>query len=149
MRLLRLMRMLGPGVHLELRDHLVSQLILGQHAPHGFFNDQFRLALQSRFGRDGSLARVPGVPTVFFLLPLFAGHLHFLGIDDDDDAYIDAVIPDRRAQQGPKTAVDQEVEILERQIDGFGLSFKILNGHRPQPEAIDGALGELTRAPEP
>ena len=77
-------RMFGSGVDFELGEHGATELVFGKHTADGFGENHLGLLRLAIFGRDGALACVAGVPSVFFLLPLLAREADFLDVDDDD-----------------------------------------------------------------
>jgi hypothetical protein len=84
-RLLRVVRMLGALVDLELGCHLAAELGLGEHALDGFLEDllgatgeQLDEALFTQAAGEA------GVAAVQLLASLHAGEVDLLGIDDDD-----------------------------------------------------------------
>lgn len=75
------MRMFRAFEDFQVRQHLGSQLVLGQHAANGVFNDVFRMRRQAMFRLFRTLTGVTRKPSVFLLLPLFAGEFHLFAIE--------------------------------------------------------------------
>ena len=80
------MRMLRASVHLELLQHSVTKLVLGQHAAHGHHDEALRLLTQHIAESGGPEAADPaGVTAVQLVGHLGAGHLDLLAVDHDDE----------------------------------------------------------------
>src|SRR5688572_23270818 len=78
--------MRGPGVALELLDHLVAQRALGEHALDGLLERaarEPRLHLLERRRRDA--AGVSGMAMVELVLRLVAGDADLLDVGHDDE----------------------------------------------------------------
>lgn len=78
--------MIRSGVDLELAAHLAAELVLGEHALHGTFDDGLGTTLAQRvegFGLDA--ARIPGMAILDLALALARGDSHLLGVDDNNE----------------------------------------------------------------
>ena len=78
------MWVLGARVNFQFIEHFRRELVLRQHAPNGFADDELWAAIAAMFGRLGSQTVVAGVPVVFLGLPLLAGKLDFVRVHHDD-----------------------------------------------------------------
>ena len=85
-RLLRIVRMRGALVDLEVGHLLAAERTARNHALHGLLDHTLRiLAVQDlALGTALDPARVTGVPVEDVGVALVAGQLHLLGIDHDD-----------------------------------------------------------------
>ncbi len=85
---LRLVRVIGAGVHLQPLEEPRAQRVVRQHALHGVFDDALRTrGQQLLLGNALEAARVLGVPPVL-LLAHIARDLHLGGIHDDDEVAV-------------------------------------------------------------
>ena len=76
----------GPGVHLELLEHLAAELVLGEHAPDGLLDDLAGVLVQLLADRRrGETAGVAGVAVHQLVGQLVAGERDLLRVDDDDE----------------------------------------------------------------
>src|SRR5262249_4484117 len=81
-RLLRGVRVLGPGVDLELADELTAQAVVREHALDGQLDGLLRALGQQLLVAGGAQAtRVAGVPVGHLGLPLVAGQRHLARVD--------------------------------------------------------------------
>src|SRR5262245_28624145 len=82
-RLLRGVRVLVARVDLELLHQRAPERRAGQHAAHGVLDEALRVA---RGGLAGRVRLEPadehGVVDVLLVVPLLAGQLHLVGVDD-------------------------------------------------------------------
>src|ERR1700722_19060148 len=87
LRLLRLMRMLGARVYLQLVEHPPAKTVLRQHPAYGdFYQALGFLGFEDLArGRGADAARIGGMPVVNLFLEFLAGQLDLGGIDDDDE----------------------------------------------------------------
>ena len=83
LRLLRRVRVIGPGIDLQLLDHLVRQLILRQHSADRVIDQIFRFSLFAVAVAFESQPGIAGVPGVMAVIHLFARHRHLFGVDHD------------------------------------------------------------------
>ncbi len=84
-RLLRVVRMLGTLINLELGGHLAAQLALRKHALDGLLEDRFGAAgEQLGVALFTQAAGEAGVTAIQLLRTLHAGEVDLFGIDDDD-----------------------------------------------------------------
>src|SRR6266567_2880742 len=85
-RLLRLVRMVGPRINLELAQHLPAQRVLREHAPDRLLDGPFRVpGQQVAVGNRAQPARVAGVPVRALVGELVAAERDLLGVDDDHE----------------------------------------------------------------
>lgn len=84
-RVLGGVRMIRPRVDLQLLDHLICQLVLGQHPANGMVNQIFWLSLLAITIAFKLQAWVPGVPRVVASVHFLAGHRDFFRVGDDDE----------------------------------------------------------------
>src|SRR5580700_8393723 len=86
LRLLRLVRVIGPCVDLELAQRLAAERVLGQHPPDGLLHRPLRVAgHQARVRHRPEAARVTRVPVGVLLLQLAAGQRDLGRVDHDDE----------------------------------------------------------------
>src|SRR5690625_53130 len=85
-RLLRFMRMLGPGIDAEIRELRPAEPPARHHALDRLLDDALRmLAIQNLLGRAvADAAGISRVPVIDLVLALVARQLHLVRIDDDD-----------------------------------------------------------------
>src|SRR6478735_3774373 len=84
--LLGLVRVVRPGVDLQLLQNLTAELVLGQHAPHGLLDGLAGVLLEDLADRGGrEAARVTGVAVGELGRLLGAGQGDLLRVDDDDE----------------------------------------------------------------
>src|ERR1700758_3341789 len=79
-----LVRMLPAAIYLQLAEHLLAQLRLGEHARDGVLDDLLRLpvkALTECFRSQST--RVSGITPIQLLLGFHARYPDLLGVDDD------------------------------------------------------------------
>ena len=79
------MRMLRPGIHLQVTQLSGTQTRAGKHALDSFFDDEFGLFLEVL--RRSGYPHAPGIARMADILlvrKLVAGQLHLLGVDNDD-----------------------------------------------------------------
>src|SRR5689334_2878258 len=80
------MRVIGPGVHLQLGQLLAGEAVARQHPLHGLADHFLRPALEHFAEAPGpDPARVAAVAPVGLLRQLVAGDADLLGVDDDDE----------------------------------------------------------------
>lgn len=80
------MRMLGRRVNAQVGHLHTAQTVAGDHTLNSLDHDALGMcAFQNLLGRALlDAARVAGVPVVDLVVALVAGHLHLVGVDDDD-----------------------------------------------------------------
>src|SRR5262249_38581130 len=84
--LLRGVRVLRAGVHLEFADELPAQPVVGQYALHRKLDGALGSLGEQLLVPDGAQpARVAGVPVGHLGLPLVAGQGHLRRVDHDDE----------------------------------------------------------------
>src|SRR5262249_41512833 len=82
--LLRLVRVLGTGIDLELADHLTAQAVVRDHAFDGQLDGALGVFGQELLvGGGPQTARVAGVAVGEFGRTLVTGQRHLGGVDDD------------------------------------------------------------------
>src|ERR1700679_3533585 len=113
--LLRVVRVVGTLVDLELGGHLAAELALGQHALDGFLEDLLRTANEQLAVLFlAQAAGETGVAAIELLASLHAGDLDLLGVDDDDViAHID-IRRVERVQLARENAGGMRSEAAER-----------------------------------
>src|SRR5690606_41991408 len=81
-----LMRMLGPGVDLQLLDHLAAETVLREHAAHGALDDRLGATpAETLEGLGLDAAGEAGMAVVDLGAALVGGHRDLLGVDHDDE----------------------------------------------------------------
>src|SRR6476619_3347087 len=84
--LLRLVRVLRTGVHLQLLEHLAAETVLREHPPHGRLDRAARVLLEELAERGrGQAARVTGVAVGQLGGRLVTGERDLAGVHDDDE----------------------------------------------------------------
>src|SRR6266568_3097492 len=148
-RLLRLMRVLGSRVDLELAQHLPAESVLGEHALYRLGDGTLGTGRHQVGVRDGpQAARVSGVPVRALVGQLVAGQRDLRRVHDDDEvARVDMRREDRlvlAAQQDSRLA-RQPAEDDVRRIDDMPLSLDIgglraesAHSHEPSRVSPDG-----------
>ena len=78
--------MLGRRVNAQVGHLLAAQTVAGDHALNSLDHDTLGMRAFQHLPRGALLdaARVAGVPVVDLVIALVAGHLHLVGVDDDD-----------------------------------------------------------------
>src|SRR5690606_21951469 len=83
--LLRRVRVLRTGEHVQLLEHLATQGVLGKHALHRELDHPLRTLVQELLEADAlEIAEIAGVVVIELVGHLPAGHADLLGVDHDD-----------------------------------------------------------------
>ena len=83
--LLCLMVVVGTFVNVEITEDGVAETVLREHAAHGVFENEDRLALQLLSNGSGTLAtRIAGIADVVLVSHFVSSEDDFLCIDNDD-----------------------------------------------------------------
>ena len=79
------MRMLAACIHLQVAHLRSPQTRAGQHAFHGFLDNEFGIFFEI-FGRRGqpNASRIARMTDILLVRELLPGQSHLLGVDDDD-----------------------------------------------------------------
>lgn len=135
--LLRGVRVLGTGVHLELGQLGTAEAVLGEHAADGLLHRANRVLLE-KLGVVDSLqtARVTRVAVGDLLLTLVAGEGDLVGVDDDDEVAGVEVVGEARLVLAAQERGGVRGEAAENDVGGVD----------DQPFALDlASLGRKVR----
>src|ERR1700722_320551 len=105
---LRLVRVLGARVHLELAEHLPAEGVLREHALHCLLHSPLRApGHELGVGHGAQATRIARVPVSHLVPQLVAAERHLLGIDDDDEV----ASVDVRREDGLVLAAQQRLRV--------------------------------------